>query len=235
VKSVFYPLGPRRAPSWKEECGLCGRVLPQYSLRRCFRCGKLFCGSCITEDLVEKIYVICLNCARRFVSPKGAWRGKYSPLSVYLARRAPWTNWVKLTFSRIEGIIGDNLPLSAVRNRDWWHNTKSSSQGQAWLDVGWQVEKLDLGNGTVIFTRPEKLKVKRKRRRKMSFPASLPAFKPKRFKMPSQTRIAMAQARLQNVSQRKSYMRKYRGKFKPKSAYEKRFYKSEAKPSVLDY
>ena len=55
MKSVFYPLGPKRAPSWKEECGLCGRVLPYYSLRRCFRCGKLFCRSCITEDLGEKI------------------------------------------------------------------------------------------------------------------------------------------------------------------------------------
>lgn len=235
MKSVFYPLGPKRAPSWKEECGLCGRVLPYYSLRRCFRCGKLFCRSCITEDLVEKRYVICLNCARRFVSPKRAWRGKYSSLSVYLARRAPWTSWVRLSFARIEGIIGDNLPPSAVRNRSWWNNTKSSSQGQAWLDVGWQVKDADLGNGTVTFTRPEKLKVKRKRRRKISSSVSLPVFKPRRLKTPSKTRIAMAQARLQNVSRRKSYMRKYRGRFKPRSAYEKRLYRPEAKPSVLDY
>lgn len=228
MKSVFYPLG-KDAPPGKEECNLCGRVIPYYSLRRCFRCGKLYCKSCITEDLTEKRYVVCLNCARRFVSPKRVGT-KYSTLSVYLARRARWTNWVKLTFSKLEEIIGDRLPSSAKKSKSWWSNTKGRSQTQAWLDVGWKVQEVNLNHGTVIFKRPNILKVKKKRKTK-SASVSLPKFKPRKIKKPSLTRIAMAQARLRNVERKKSAMKHYRGKFKPKPAYEKKLYKPEEKPS----
>jgi hypothetical protein len=229
---VFYPLGGRRVPSWREECSLCGRVFPTYSLRRCFRCGRLYCGSCITEDLVEGKYLVCLNCARRFASPKKGFRSKYTSLSVYLARRAQWTKWVKLTFAKIEEILGDSLPPSALQDQKWWNNAKSSRQGQAWLSVGWKVQNVDLDKGTVIFTRPYILKAKRKTRRKTPKNISLPKFKPRRLKMPSQTRIAKAQARLQNVARKKSSVRQYHGKFKPKPAYEKRLYKTEMKPAL---
>jgi len=229
---VFYPLGGRRVPSWREECGLCGRVFPTYSLRRCFRCGRLYCGSCITEDLVEGRYLVCLNCAMRFASPKKGFRSKYTSLSVYLARRAQWIKWVKLTFAKIKEIIGDSLPTSAFQNQKWWNNAKSSRQGQAWLSVGWKVQNVDLNGGTVIFTRPNIIKAKRKSRRKNLTKILLPKFEPRKIKIPSKTRIAKAQARLQNVALKKSSVRQYRGKFKPKPAFEKRLYKSEVKPAL---
>ncbi len=233
MRTVFYPLGGPRPPGSKEECSLCGQVFPYYSLRRCFRCKRLFCKSCITEDLVEGKYLICLNCARRFVSPKGAFRGKYTPLTFYLSSKAHWTRWVKLQFSRIEGIIRDNLPVSAIQKTEWWNNTKSTSQGKAWLSVGWKVEKVDLKERTVIFTRPDVLKPEKKpRRKKFSSKVVLPVYKPRRAKKPSLTRIAKAQARLQNIARRKASMRQYRGKFKPKSAYEKRLYKPSERPTT---
>jgi len=233
VRTVFYPLGGPRPLGSKEECYLCGQVFPHYSLRCCFRCKRLFCKSCITEDLVEGKYLICLNCARRFVSPQGAFRGKYTPLTFYLSRKAHWTRWVKLQFSRIEGIIGDNLPVSAIQKTEWWRNTKSTSQGKAWLSVGWKVEKVDLKEGIVIFTRPDVLKPEKKpRRKKLSSKVVLPIYKPRRVKKSSLTRIAKAQARLQNIARRKSLMRQYRGKFKPKSAYEKRLYKPNERPTT---
>lgn len=235
MRTVFYPLGGSHPPGSKEECSLCGRVMPHYALSRCFRCKRLFCKSCITEDLVESRYLVCLNCARRYVSPKGAFRGKYTPLTFYLSRKARWTRWVKLQFSRIEGIIGDDLPVSAVQNTEWWKNTKSTSQGKAWLSVGWKVKEVDLKEGAVIFTRPDVLKPEKTlRRKRLSSKVVLPEYKPRRVKKPSLTRIAKAQARLQNVARRKTSMRKYRGKFKPKSAYEKRLYKPEEKPSARD-
>jgi len=58
----------------------------------------------------------------------------------------------------------------------------------------------------------------------------LPEYKPRKKKTPSLTRIAIAQARLENISHKKSSMKKYRGKFRPKSAYEKRLWKTDEKP-----
>ncbi len=230
-KYARMPLGGPRPPSAKEKCCLCGRVVLYYSLRRCFRCKRLFCKSCITEDLVERRYLVCLNCARRYVSPHGGSRGKYTALTFYLSRKAQWTRWVKLLFSQIEGIIGNKLPVSAIQNTGWWNNTKSSSQGKAWLNVGWKVKEVNLKEGTVIFTLPHVLKPEKKPRRKRLSPkVALPEYKPRKIKTPSLSRIAKAQARLQNVARQKASMRRYRGKFKPKSAHEKRIYKPDEKP-----
>lgn len=231
MRSVFYPLGGSHPPGLKEKCSLCGRVMPYYALRPCFRCKGRFCKSCITADLVESKYFVCLNCARRFVSPRRTFRGKYTSLTFYLSRKAQWTRWVKLQFSRIEGIIGNNLPVSAIQNTGWWNNTKSSSQGKAWLNVGWKVKEVNLKEGTVIFTLPDVLKPEKKRRSKRLSPkVALPEYKPRKVKTPSLSRIAKAQARLQNVARQKASMRRYRGKFKPKSAHEKRLYKPDEKP-----
>ncbi|UCE57678.1 MAG: hypothetical protein JSW19_00245 [Candidatus Bathyarchaeota archaeon] len=131
----------------------------------------------------------------------------------------------------MEGIIGDNLPVSAIQNTKWWNNTKSALQSKAWLSVGWKVKEVDLEGKTVVFTRPNVLKPEKKRRRKrLSSKAVLPEYRPRKVKTPSLTRIAKAQARLQNVARQKASTRRYRGKFKPKSAYEKRLYKPEEKP-----
>ncbi len=230
-RKIYYPLDGPRHPASKEECNLCGRVLPYYSLRRCFRCKKLFCRSCITEDLVENSYLVCLNCARRYVSPRGGFRGKYTALTFYLSQKARWTRWVKLQFSQIEGIIGDNLPVAAFENTEWWSNTKSTSQSEAWISIGWKVTEVNLKGENVIFTRPDLIRPEKKQKSKRpSFKVDLPAYKPRKVKTPSLTRIAKAQARLQNVARKKASMRRHRGKFKPKTTYEKRLFKADEKP-----
>ena len=233
MRAVFYPLGGPRPPSSKEECSLCGRVMPYYALRRCLRCRRLLCRSCLIEDFVRGEYPVCLNCARKLASPQKAFTGKYTPLTFYLSPKAQWTSWVRLEFSRLEGIIGDNLPVSAIKTKDWWKNSKSTPQAKAWLSVGWKVKDVNLKERTVIFTRPELVKPRKKRRRKKRSPiaAPLPEYEPRIAKKPSLTRIAKAQARLQNLSRRKASMRRYRGKFKPRSAFEKRLYKSYEKPA----
>jgi len=232
MESVFYPLGGPAPPRSREECSLCGRVMPYYSLRRCLRCKRLFCKSCLTEDFVRREYPICLNCASKLVSSQRAFIGKYTPLTFYLSRKAQWTSWVKLEFSRLEGIIGDNLPVPAIKNADWWKNTKGTPQASAWLSVGWQVKEVDLKERTVIFTRPEVVRPERKRgRKKHTRKVVLPEYKPRKVKKPSLTRIAKAQARLQNITRRKASMKHYRGKFKPRSAYEKRLYRPEEQPT----
>ena len=98
------------------------------------------------------------------------------------------------------------------------------------------IKKSDVGlrnlkEKTVIFTRPEILTPKKEHKPKKTSPlVNLPEYKPRKKKTPSLTRIAIAQARLKNISRRKASIRKYRGKFRPKSAYEKRLWKPDEKP-----
>ena len=216
----------------KDNCSLCDRIFPHYALRRCYRCRRWYCRDCIT--FTKDGEILCLNCARRIVSPK-KFGTKYSPFSRYLLRRAKYTSHVTLSFAEIEGIIGDNLPFGALRTEGWWTNTRSTSQGQAWLTVGWKVQEVDLNKRTVTFARvadaETKPRKRRKRRKKSTSVFELPA-KPKPRRIPSKTKIAKVQARLKNVERKKSSMRRYKGKFKPQPAQEKRLFKPEAKPTL---
>jgi len=217
----------------KDECSLCKRIVSSSILRRCFRCGKLYCFDCST--FTQDGDIVCLNCARRMVSPKKLGT-KYSPLSRYLLRRAMFTDHVVLPFAEIEGIIGDNLPFGAVRAAEWWTNSRGSAQGRAWIDVGWRVQDVNLNQRTVTFIRVAEIEVKTEKRTKKSTstPFVQKLFRPSRPKRrgpPSKTRLSRAQARLRNVERERATAQRFKGKFKPKPAYEKRLYKPDAKPS----
>jgi len=222
----------------KEECSLCGEVFSYYRLRRCCRCERLYCGNCVMftwDKNVLRNVAVCLNCARRFVSPRRLGT-KYSPLSEYFARRARYGNFATLTFAKIESIIGANLPSSAAQNTHWWNNAPSRIQAQAWMNVGWGVHDVNLKDRTVTFKRIASPKIETRKKRRKRTPTSVaktfrpPRPQPFRRRRPSETRIAKAWARLKNVERRKLSMRRYRGKFKPRPAFEKRLYKPEAKP-----
>ena len=147
-----------------------------------------------------------------------------------MSRKAKWTRWVKLQFSQIEGIIGKELPASAHQNTEWW-TKENSVHAKAWQSLGWNIKEVNLEEKTVIFTRPNIVTPEKESKPKKTSPlVSLPEYKPRKKKTPSLTRIAIAQARLENVSRRKSSIRKYRGKFRPKTAYEKRLWKTDEKP-----
>lgn len=217
----------------KDECALCKRVVPSSYLRRCFRCGRLYCFDCTTYN--PEGYVICLNCARRAVSPTKLGT-KYSSLSRYLLRRGMFTNRVVLRFGDIEGILGDSLPFAALRDPDWWRNTRSTAHGRAWADIGWEVENIDVSRRTVSFIRvsqPEQGGRRRKakeNRRTDFFKRPLRFPKPKRPMLPSKTKIAKVQARLRNI-ERQTAGNRMPNKLRSRSAYEKRLFKPEAKPS----
>jgi len=217
----------------RDECSLCKRIVSSSVLRRCFRCGKLYCFHCST--FTEDGNIVCLNCARRMVSPKKLGT-KYSPLSRYLLRRGLFTDRAVLPFAEIEGIIGDNLPFGAVSDPEWWANTRGSAQGRAWIDVGWRVQDVDSNNRTVTFIKVAKPEIKQKKKIKEKkqtefFKRPLRYTGRKRPLLPSKTKIAQAQARLRNVERREMASQLHRGMFSKKSAFEKRLFKPEAKPS----
>lgn len=182
----------------------------------------------------EQRDLICLNCARRIVAPRRAG-SKYSSLREYLWRRGQFTSLVTLTFSKIEGIIKSDLPFGALRSEEWWNNNEMTSQGYAWTNAGWKVQGIDLKGRTVTFKKLAKegmthMPRKKRKAKTAKKPFTPVPVKPRRIRKPSKTRIARAVARAKNVERRRATTT-YKINFKPKSAYEKRLYKPEAKPN----
>jgi len=176
--------------------------------------------------------MLCLNCARRTVSPRSV--GKYDSLRRYLNFRAAFTSVVKLSFAKIDGIMGDNLPMSAFRSEKWWSNSSSSVHAKAWLDAGWKVQEVNLEEGYAVFRKVKSVQTISRRRKRSREKVKKP-FTPAPYRIPrtrktSKTKAAKLYARLKNLERKKVSMPKYRGSFKPKSAHEKRLYKPEEKP-----
>ena len=220
--------------TFKDECMICGRVFPYSYLKRCQRCGRLFCRDCMVPDVStgDPTRMLCLNCARRVVSRRSF--SKYEALKRYLKYRAAFTNVVKLSLPKIDGIMGDNLPMSAFHNEKWWSNSPNSVHAKAWLDTGWKMQEVNLEEGYVVFEKVKRLQPESHRRKrsreKVKKPFTPAPYHAPRTRKPSKTRVAKIYARFKNLERKRASMPKYRGSFKPKSAYEKRLYRSEEKP-----
>jgi len=175
--------------------------------------------------------MLCLNCAKRIVTPRSF--SKYDLLKRYLKFRAAFTNVVKLSFAKIDGIIGDNLPMSAFRNEKWWKNSRST-HANAWLDAGWRMQEANLDEGYIVFQKVKSVQtrshIRKRSKTKVKKPFTPAPYRTPRSRKPSKTKIARAQARLKNLERKRASIKTYRGRFKPKSAFEKRLYKPDEKP-----
>ncbi len=76
--------------------------------------------------------------------------GKYFKLQGFLKQEQSFG--VYLTFSKIEDILQNSLPLSARKYKAWWANGVHS-QANAWLGVGFRVAEIDLVHERVRFER----------------------------------------------------------------------------------
>jgi hypothetical protein len=180
----------------------------------------------------DRTKMFCLNCARKIVSPKSI--NKYDPLANHLKFRAAFTDTIKLSFAKIDGIIGDNLPISAYKTEKWWSNLPTNVHAKAWLDVGWRIREVHLKEGYVVFEKVRDIQPrsfrKKASRDKIKKPFTpVPARAPKSSK-PSKTKVWRLYARLKNIERRRASMPTYHGSFKPKPQHEKKLFKSEKKP-----
>lgn len=80
--------------------------------------------------------------------PKG---DKYTGLTNYLKQCGK--DCVTLTFSEIEGFIGDDLPPSAYKHDAFWSNSRTHSVAFGWLDAGYQTTNRNLKNMQITFER----------------------------------------------------------------------------------
>jgi hypothetical protein len=216
----------------KDECGICGRVMRTTYMRQCQRCKKLFCRDCMVPDVStgDPTMLLCLHCARRVVSPRTV--SKYAGLESHLKFRAAFTGIVKLSFARIDGLIGSNLPMNAFRDPTWWSNTSTSEHAKAWLEAGWEVLEVNLKDGYVVFKKVRTVASKPKRRRKTEITqpfTPVPVHMP-RSKVPSKTKAAKLYARIKNLERQRAMARQPIRGFKPKSQYQKKLFRPDQKP-----
>ncbi len=77
---------------------------------------------------------------------------KYGPFKAYLQQQI--ASQVPLTFTEIERIIGQRLPSSARKFPAWWSNNSSNNvMTTAWLDAGYESEKVDINAERLVFRR----------------------------------------------------------------------------------
>lgn len=75
---------------------------------------------------------------------------KYEPLARYLLSRQ--LREVPMTFAEVEKVLGGPLPKSAYKHRPWWSNDATGhSHARAWLDAGFQTERVDMDARKVTF------------------------------------------------------------------------------------
>ena len=176
--------------------------------------------------------LLCLHCARRVVSPKSTT--KYGELSRYLRFRGDFTDSVKLPFAKIDGIIGDNLPMSAYRLESWWRNAGSNVYARQWRDAGWEVHEVNVDEGYVVFHKVRDVPLKassrgKARREEIKKPFTPVHVRFPQAKMPSKTKVSKLYGRIKNVERQRTSMPTYHGSFKPKSMHEKRLFKMDKK------
>ncbi len=169
----------------------------------------------------------CLNCARRMVAPRTVSR--YSGLTGYLRFRGAFTRLVKLSFARIDGLIGENLPMSAYHNEKWWDNLPRSPHAKGWLDAGWEVQEVNLKEGYVVFKKVREAALKRRSTSKIKpfTPVRVRIPKPK---TPSKTKVSKLYARIKNMERQKTITPKYPGNLEPRPKHEKTLFKQDEKP-----
>jgi hypothetical protein len=104
----------------------------------------------------------CSDAGRRLtITPRVP---KYEPLREFLTGMPLGQKQVTLGFRRLEELLGDALPPSAMTYEQWWRggrvkrgridaNWQDQVQQRAWEDAGWTVEDLDLLLKNVTFRR----------------------------------------------------------------------------------
>lgn len=80
---------------------------------------------------------------------------KYDPLGGFLQRQPPDKDMIRMSFERLEEIVGGPLPVSARYDRTWWGNTVNQTrvQAHAWLNAIWMVQSVDFAREVVVFVR----------------------------------------------------------------------------------
>ncbi len=79
--------------------------------------------------------------------------GKFDPLAKYLSHNGSTT--IKLRFSEIEKILGEELYPSARKYHSYWHLSKTHMLPQAVDEAGYYVDTVQLAEEIVILRKKD--------------------------------------------------------------------------------
>ena len=179
----------------------------------------------------DPMAMLCLHCARRVVSPR--LTSKYEGLTRHLKFRAAFTSIVRLSFARIDGLIGTNLPMQAYREESWWGNS-SNAHSKGWLEAGWEVQGVNFKEGTVVFKKVRELPRVRGRKKnpnEITQPFTPVPVHSTKKNLPSKTKVSKLYARILNLERQHNASYGYAKGFKPRSQHEKKLFGSDKKHS----
>jgi len=72
----------------------------------------------------------------------------YDPLADHLQGAG---DRISMSFGEIEDLVG-SLPPSARKYRQWWENSRSHVQAEAWMSAGYEVSEVDASEERVVFS-----------------------------------------------------------------------------------
>ena len=76
--------------------------------------------------------------------------GKYEPLGNFLSQLQ--ANYIAMSFTEIEQLLGNKLPASSKEHRAWWSNNPSNNvMTRQWLAAGYETESVDLAAEKLVF------------------------------------------------------------------------------------
>jgi hypothetical protein len=78
--------------------------------------------------------------------------GKYFLLTQYLQKSEKTSEF--LSYAEIEEILGQSLPSSASVYREWWANHIYNAQSKGWMNAGWRVDSVRLGQDVTFERNP---------------------------------------------------------------------------------
>jgi hypothetical protein len=81
---------------------------------------------------------------------------EYEALKTYLESLPHYHKEAAFSFAELEKLLGRELPASARAHHSWWENDYASGthpNAQAWLQAGWKVDKVNMGEEWVRFVR----------------------------------------------------------------------------------
>lgn len=76
---------------------------------------------------------------------------KYAPLKDHLINKG--AEFIPMTFSQIEKILGFSLPPSKKYPAWWSNNSSNSVMTKVWLDAGYKTESVDISGEKLVFHR----------------------------------------------------------------------------------
>lgn len=62
-------------------------------------------------------------------------------------------DYIELTFEQIEAIIGQKLSVSAYKYPAYWYPSETHTITLSWINVGYEMNKLDLKGRKVTYTK----------------------------------------------------------------------------------